>query len=156
MAKKVKQSKDNSRLILLFAAVFALIGIVSLTSSYAAKGGKGNNNGATGGSFSWAISPNPAKFNQSVTATLTTNQLPAARITEITCVQNGNTVLSSAKVHKLEDISTASGSYVFTQTTSLATPSWTSGGAECKAELGSLDSKLNFKAISSTSFTVNP
>jgi hypothetical protein len=149
MAKSVRTDKN----IMLFAVVFAVIGVVSLASSYAAR----NPDRGHKLNYAWSVTPNPATYAQKITVSVSSSEVPPARLMKVECSQNGTLVLADYDAFETTDfMSSATGYSASTEFVMGPTSKWQSGGANCTVGLGYLDNKSQFKAVSSTSFTANP
>jgi hypothetical protein len=161
MAKKslkVKQvkvvSKFNPKTMLMFAVLFALVGLVSLVVSYANPGNKGGGRPPKGSMYTLSYKVTTDKNNDGLpnfTEGLTFDVSPIPTMNtwgELQCFKNS--VLVSSETNGFFT------SYPWDQTYTLGPTSvWTEGGADCS---GTLFYTSNSKRVvlASTSFHVNP
>ena len=162
MAKKtktnLKQSKTQTKLLLLFAIIFAGIGIYLVSTSFAAKGGKGKpGSGAiTYVDSPYAIKAEPSivKYGSSVTLYVTDKitgepltSLPATTTAELafagSCSSGGSNVGTFGRA-----ISNVA------ETVPLTAPSF-ANGATCTVDL-QIFKDFSYKNTATTSFTMTP
>ena len=161
MAKKTKtnlrQSKTQTKLLLLFAIIFAGIGIYLVSTSFAAKGGKGKPGSGTityvDSPYAIKAEPSIVKYGSSVTITAVNkltqdplNPLPEYMNAKTICYVNGVSVTESTLL--LQKDGSGQRSFLLSATA-------LSGGASCTTYL-LIPRNGSLVPTASTTFTVAP
>ncbi len=157
MPKRKKLIKDRYTFpggqVVVFALAFAVVGVIALTSSFAAPRGGGGGKPSGGGTISLAMvndqnvdgQPNygdSIRFNVSTTATTE----PHVRLQ---CTQNGTLVYTAQTGYY------ASYPWPWSQTFTLKSGAWTGGAADCTATMYSLSNTGRTTDLATLKFVVN-